>query len=189
MQKKQGRYAYFYTIPAVYMQKSCTFAAENKEKGISYAKAKQEDAAASDTHDSKLAGSGKPGGTAGGDGQGTQATLSRDLKQLRISKVRSRGGRNVYALPREGQFQPVPTHEEIKQSRWSLGENGSLMVIHTPPGHASMVAYDLDALRSPLLLGTIAGDDTILVVLAPEAEPAEVRALIRETVPGLKLKG
>lgn len=119
----------------------------------------------------------------------TQTTLSRDLKQLRISKVRSRGGRNVYALPREGQFQPVPTHEEIKQSRWSLGENGSLMVIHTPPGHASMVAYDLDALRSPLLLGTIAGDDTILVVLAPEAEPADVRALIRETVPGLKLKG
>ena len=118
----------------------------------------------------------------------TQTTLSRDLKQLRISKVRSRAGRNVYALPREGQFQPVPTHEEIKQSHWSLGENGNLMVIHTPPGHASMVAYDLDALRSPLLLGTIAGDDTILVVLAPEADPTEVRSLIRETVPGLKFK-
>ena len=102
--------------------------------------------------------------------------------------MRSRAGRNVYALPREGQFQPVPTHEEIKQSHWSLGENGNLMVIHTPPGHASMVAYDLDALRSPLLLGTIAGDDTILVVLAPEADPTEVRSLIRETVPGLKLK-
>ena len=51
-----------------------------------------------------------------------------------------------------------------------------------------MVAYDLDALRSPLLLGTIAGDDTILVVLAPEADPTEVRSLIRETVPGLKFK-
>jgi len=115
----------------------------------------------------------------------TQTTLSRDLKQLRISKVRSRGGRSVYAMPREGQFQPVPSHEEIKQSRWSVGENGNLMVIHTPPGHASMVAYDLDALRSPLLLGTIAGDDTILVVLAPEADMDEVRQLIHQAVPAL----
>ena len=69
-----------------------------------------------------------------------QATLSRDLKQLRISKVRGRNGHSVYALPREGQFVPVPTQKEINNTKWNIRASNNLLVIHTPPGHAGMVA-------------------------------------------------
>ena len=92
----------------------------------------------------------------------TQTTLSRDLKQLRISKVRGRNGHSVYALPREGLFSPVPTREEMKKRCWKVDFSGNLMVVHTPPGHASMVAYDIDNAHHPYFLGTVAGDDTVM---------------------------
>lgn len=115
----------------------------------------------------------------------TQTTLSRDLKQLRISKVRSRNGHNVYALPREGQFEPVPTLEEINQTKWRLNFSGNLMVVHTPPGHASMVAYDIDNLKLPSFLGTVAGDDTVIVVLAEGVDRDAVGVIVRDMFPKL----
>jgi transcriptional regulator of arginine metabolism len=118
----------------------------------------------------------------------TQTTLSRDLKQLRISKVRGRNGRSVYALPREGQFVPAPTREEIDRGKWAAQISGNLLVIHTPPGHANMVAYDIDCKQHPLFLGTVAGDDTILVVLAERAEREEVRQILHEMYPPLQGK-
>ena len=115
----------------------------------------------------------------------TQTTLSRDLKQLRISKVRVRSGLNVYALPREGQFEPVLTLEEINQAKWRLNFSGNLMVVHTPPGHASMVAYDVDNIKHPFFLGTVAGDDTVLVVLSEDADKEEAGNIVRDLFPKL----
>lgn len=115
----------------------------------------------------------------------TQTTLSRDLKQLRISKVRARSGLNVYALPREGQFEPVPTLEEINQTKWRLNFSGNLMVVHTPPGHASMVAYDIDNLKHPAFLGTVAGDDTVIVVLAEDVDREVAGTIVHELLPKL----
>ena len=115
----------------------------------------------------------------------TQTTLSRDLKQLRISKVRVRSGHNVYALPREGHFEPVPTIEEINQTKWRLNFSGNLMVVHTPPGHASMVAYDVDNIRHPFFLGTVAGDDTVLVVLAEGTDRDAAGRIVRDMFPKL----
>ena len=115
----------------------------------------------------------------------TQTTLSRDLKQLRISKVRVRNGLSVYALPREGQFVPVPTLEEINQTKWRLNFSGNLMVVHTPPGHASMVAYDIDNAKHPFFLGTVAGDDTVIVVLAEGADREAAAKMVRDIVPKL----
>ena len=115
----------------------------------------------------------------------TQTTLSRDLKQLRISKVRVRSGHNVYALPREGQFVPVPTLEEINQTKWRLNFSGNLMVVHTPPGHASMVAYDLDNIKHPFFLGTVAGDDTVIVVLAEDVDRDAAGNIVRDMFPKL----
>lgn len=111
-----------------------------------------------------------------------QATLSRDLKQLRISKVRTRGGHAVYALPKDGQFAPVPSRQEINQGRWGVQFSGQMMVIHTPPSYASMVASEVDALKSPLLLGSVAGDDTIFVVLAEDADREEVALIISKII-------
>ena len=115
----------------------------------------------------------------------TQTTLSRDLKKLRISKVRIRSGLSVYALPREGQFEPVPTVEEINQTKWRLNFSGNLMVVHTPPGHASMVAYDVDNIKSPFFLGTVAGDDTVIVVLSEDADREVAGNLICDMFPKL----
>lgn len=112
----------------------------------------------------------------------TQTTLSRDLKQLRISKVRGRNGHSVYALPREGLFSPVPTHDEMKMSCWRLDFSGNLMVVHTPPGHASMVAYDIDNAHHRFFLGTVAGDDTVLVILQEDLDREEARMAISEIV-------
>jgi len=115
----------------------------------------------------------------------TQTTLSRDLKQLRISKVRVRSGHNIYALPREGQFVQVPTLEEINLAKWRLNFSGNLMVVHTPPGHASIVAYDVDNIKSPLFLGTVAGDDTVIVVLAEGVDREEAGNIVRDMFPKL----
>ncbi len=115
----------------------------------------------------------------------TQTTLSRDLKQLRISKVRVRNGHSIYALPREGQFELVPTQEEINQTKWRLNFSGNLMVVHTPPGHASMVAYDIDNIKHPLFLGTVAGDDTVIVVLAEGFDRETAGKIVRNLIPKL----
>ena len=115
----------------------------------------------------------------------TQTTLSRDLKQLRISKVRVRSGHSIYALPREGHFEPVPTLEEINNTRWRLNFSGNLMVVHTPPGHASMVAYDIDNIKHPFFLGTVAGDDTVIVVLAEGVDREAAGKIVRDLVPKL----
>lgn len=115
----------------------------------------------------------------------TQTTLSRDLKQLRISKVRVRSGHSIYALPREGQFEPVLTLEEINRTKWRLNFSGNLMVVHTPPGHASIVAYDVDNLKHPSFLGTVAGDDTVIVVLAEGADRETAGRIVRELFPKL----
>ena len=115
-----------------------------------------------------------------------QATLSRDLHLLRISKVRMMNGRSVYALSKEGQYIPAPALSEANKGRWSVDFSGNLMVIHTPPGHASMVAYRLDNAHTMLILGTVAGDDTILAVLKEDAEREEVLRLVREKIPEMK---
>ena len=115
----------------------------------------------------------------------TQTTLSRDLKQLRISKVRVRNGHSIYALPREGQFEVIPTLEEINQTKWQLNFSGNLMVVHTPPGHASIVAYDIDNIRHPFFLGTVAGDDTVIVVLAEEVNREAAGRIVRDMFPKL----
>ena len=115
----------------------------------------------------------------------TQTTLSRDLKQLRISKVRVRNGRSVYALPREGHFEPVPTLEEINQTKWRINFSGNLMVLHTPPGHASLVAYDIDNIKQTSFLGTVAGDDTVIVVLAEGTDREEAGKIVRDMFPKL----
>ncbi len=116
----------------------------------------------------------------------TQTTLSRDLKQLRISKVRARNGQSVYVLPNDGQHMPAPKpREEVNTAKWAVMFSGNLMVVHTPPGHASMVAYDIDCAREGIFLGTVAGDDTVLVVLAEGAEKADATRRIQKIIPSL----
>lgn len=100
----------------------------------------------------------------------TQATLSRDLKQLKVAKATSSRGRNVYVLPSETMYKrvqkPLPASEMLKVSGFlSIKFSGNMGVIRTLPGYASSIAYNIDNSHLPEILGTIAGDDTIFVVI------------------------
>ena len=115
----------------------------------------------------------------------TQTTLSRDLKQLRISKMRGKSGHSAYALPHEGQFVVAPTREELDKKKWNVKFSGNIMVVHTPPGHASMVALEKDTIAHPFFLGSVAGDDTVLVVLDENVMREDARSIILGIVPQL----
>jgi transcriptional regulator of arginine metabolism len=99
----------------------------------------------------------------------TQATVSRDLEDLGAVKVRGADGRLVYALP-EPEATPGAAHDEIRRVLGSLllaiVPSGNLVVLRTPPGHANALASALDRAGLAGVAGTVAGDDTVLVVCA-----------------------
>jgi len=89
----------------------------------------------------------------------TQATVSRDLDELGITKVRGADGRTFYALPA-----PAGLPQVLRQFVLSIDASGNLAVVRTPPGHAAAVASAIDAAELPGVLATLQGDDTLLVV-------------------------
>ena len=100
----------------------------------------------------------------------TQATLSRDLKQLKVAKAASMNGKYVYVLPNETMYRrshkPLTAGEMLSNPGFlSINFSGNLGVIKTRPGYASSIAYNIDNSNVPEILGTIAGDDTIIIVL------------------------
>lgn len=104
----------------------------------------------------------------------TQATLSRDLRQLRIAKGLNEEGVQVYMLPEQRRYQRVSdTHVTVQKMNrlgaLSVKFSGNMAVIKTPPGHAAHVAYDIDNALIEEVLGTVAGDDTVFLVLAEDA--------------------
>ncbi|MGB8358301.1 MAG: ArgR family transcriptional regulator [Bacteroidales bacterium] len=94
----------------------------------------------------------------------TQATLSRDLRQLGISRSFDGKGGYRYMLPgkRDDRTEtlPDPETEAITGMMWARG----LLLINTPPGFASAVAIKIDRAGRYEIAGTVAGDDTILVI-------------------------
>jgi len=95
----------------------------------------------------------------------TQATLSRDLKTLRVSRVTDKLGKTRYVLqdPGSQQFlaEELPDH---LSGVVSIEFSGQLGVVKTIPGFANAVAYYIDQVNIPEIMGTIAGDDTILLI-------------------------
>jgi len=117
----------------------------------------------------------------------TQATLSRDLHQLRIAKGHNEKGQQVYMLPEQRRYQRVSdTHVTVQKlnrlGALSVRFSGNMAVLRTPPGHAAHVAYDIDNAQIPEILGTVAGDDTILMVIAEDAERPTVLNRLAEVV-------
>ena len=101
--------------------------------------------------------------------ESTQATVSRDLDDLGAVKVRVSGGESVYAIPEHPADRVVP----VDQLRRVMGEwvvevesSGNLVVLRTPPGSAHVVASALDRTGIEGSIGTVAGDDTLMVVAA-----------------------
>lgn len=110
----------------------------------------------------------------------TQATVSRDLEELGVVKVR-RDGHVVYALA-SSEDAPSPTDAlslALVASVLGIETSGNLIVVHTPPGHAHMVASALDSALFDGVAGTVAGDDTILVVVRQGVRPRDVEQRLR----------
>src|SRR5262249_54967472 len=91
----------------------------------------------------------------------TQSTISRDLRRLGAVKAVDPDGRTVYRLSAEPSV-PVPGNS-IRDLVQDIQTNGSIIVIHTIPGTASLVALHLDRFKPGGILGTVAGEDTIFV--------------------------
>jgi transcriptional regulator of arginine metabolism len=113
----------------------------------------------------------------------TQATVSRDLDDLGAIKVRVPGGETAYALPALPSEQFVPEdHLRRVLGDWvvEVGASGNLVVLRTPPGSAHVVGSALDRVGLPEVLGTVAGDDTVLVVVTEDASAGEVADRLAE---------
>jgi transcriptional regulator of arginine metabolism len=102
-----------------------------------------------------------------------QTTVSRDVHELGLVKVRHPSGRLVYAFPEDAGLA-----EELATAlgRWALGveASGNLVVVATPAGYASALAQAIDLSRHPHVAGTIAGENTVLVVAREPATGAQL---------------
>lgn len=111
----------------------------------------------------------------------TQSTISRDLSRLNAIKARDASGNVVYRLPADVEA-PVPLPaSDLKGLLRSVRHNGSLIVIQTSVGSASLVARQLDQSRLDGVLGTIAGDDTIFVAPSSAKQiEATIQTILKE---------
>ncbi len=113
----------------------------------------------------------------------TQATVSRDLEELGAIKVRVAGGATVYAVPELPAEQVAPSdHLRRVLGDWlvEVASSANLVILRTPPGSAHVVASALDRSGLPEMIGTVAGDDTILVVAAEDVGGQALATQLRE---------
>ena len=123
----------------------------------------------------------------------TQATLSRDLKQLKVAKAASMSGNYVYVLPNETMYKRVSTPNSIREMMKvpgfiSINFSGNMGIIKTRPGYASSIAWNIDNSDVPEILGTIAGDDTIFIVIKEGVKHQDVVEALTDVVPNMKLR-
>ena len=122
----------------------------------------------------------------------TQATLSRDLKQMKVAKVAGSSGDYVYVLP--GLMGAVRENREPDRINYlsdgflGIQFSGNLAVIRTMPGYASSIASMIDKSNPWESMGTIAGDDTILLIMREGIARTELIAALKRIMPNLSDK-
>lgn len=121
----------------------------------------------------------------------TQATLSRDLKQLKVAKIAASDGSYVYVLPTSPLYKRMSKDQPVgelpaRNGFVSIEFSANIAVIKTRPGYASGIAYDVDRSELPGVLATVAGDDTILLVIKEGYSHDDVLAQLSGIVPGLE---
>jgi transcriptional regulator of arginine metabolism len=107
--------------------------------------------------------------------EAVQATVSREIAQLGLVKVRSRDGRLVYARPGAADLDRIGALSAALR-RWAVAVEAAagLVVVRTPPGHANALALAFDAASLPEVAGCIAGDDTIFLAVRDGRSAADV---------------
>jgi transcriptional regulator of arginine metabolism len=117
--------------------------------------------------------------------EAVQATVSRDIAQLGLVKVRGEGGRLVYALPGAADLDRLSQLTSALR-RWTtaLEPTGNLVVLRTPPGHANALALAFDEAGLPEVAGCIAGDDTIFLAARDGLSGADLAQQLRHHLDG-----
>jgi transcriptional regulator of arginine metabolism len=113
----------------------------------------------------------------------TQATVSRDIKELRLVKVTTGENEYRYGLPKEQEY--VKNEERLSRLMnelvLSVAASENIIVLHTYPGNAPTIASLIDGSSWPEIIGTVAGDDTVLLIIKSlqetQARPEVVRML------------
>jgi transcriptional regulator of arginine metabolism len=110
----------------------------------------------------------------------TQATLSRDMRELRLSKVADPAGGSYYQPSPNGDTITPPFEQLLPALLLSLEGVGPLLVVKTPAGSANALASALDRQQWPDVVGCIAGDDTLLLIARSERARRGLAAKLRE---------
>lgn len=117
-----------------------------------------------------------------------QPTLSRDLHVLKVSKVFDDEGHSIYSLPKDISSSDV----SYRNSKVRLVQNfgflkatisGNLLVLKTLHGYASSLAAEIDNYTIPEIIGSLAGDDTILLILKENCDFSKVKELLSNIIP------
>ncbi|HUC90843.1 MAG TPA: transcriptional regulator ArgR [Paenibacillus sp.] len=105
----------------------------------------------------------------------TQATVSRDIKELQLIKVPAGDGRYRYSLPQEARFNPVHKLKRAMLDNFvHIDFTDNLVVMKCLPGTANAIGALIDNMEWPEVMGTICGDDTILLICRTKAQSAEI---------------
>jgi len=116
----------------------------------------------------------------------TQATLSRDLKYLKVAKMPDDHFGYVYILPdKEQSVEEVEMQGAGLSGLISVEFAQGMAILRTLPGHASSIAYTIDNLDAYEIAGTIAGDDTILLIPRDGVSRSDLVNLLKLRMPGL----
>ncbi len=118
----------------------------------------------------------------------TQATLSRDLKLLKVGKVSAGAEGYAYTLPSEEERRESERSyvEDFQRGYVSVALSGTVAVIRTLTGHADSVAIALDNLGIPEVLGTVAGNDTVIAVVREGTSKDHLLSTLRTKVEDLE---
>jgi transcriptional regulator of arginine metabolism len=116
----------------------------------------------------------------------TQATLSRDLKHLRVAKMPDSEKGYIYMLTEKQLSEPTENEDIPITGFISIDFAQGMAIMKTMPGHASSIAYALDNLNSYEISGTIAGDDTILIIPRDGVSKGDLVKLLKSKMPGFK---
>ncbi|MCR5501844.1 MAG: arginine repressor [Lachnospiraceae bacterium] len=113
----------------------------------------------------------------------TQATISRDIRELKLTKISKSGGGQKYAILKESEHYLSDKYLRVlKDGFLSMDTAQNMLVVRTVPGMAMAVAASIDAMRFKEIVGTIAGDDTIMMALKTAGDAAKVKEEIRAAI-------
>ena len=113
----------------------------------------------------------------------TQATVSRDIRELKLTKIMTGRGSYRYILPESGRdTKGLHISHALSDAILRVDCAENLVVVHTYPGMAQAIALEVDRLKHPGILGSVAGDDTILIVSSDKSSANIISDEIKEMI-------